>query len=225
MLGKLKLPGFSNYLHPYDDNHIMGFGRDTRVNVNGGVETLGIKLVMFDVTDIGHPSIVDIFQAGDGTDSEILTDHKALLFDRNKNILSIPVTANNPGLASPSPSSSSSPPIDGVTESNEMLDRGIWKGFFVFGINPEKGFDLKTKIEHFTSDYNNYYYKGISSMYGESRSFIINNELYTVSTDNLIKINDLQNFSEVNKLPIGSDGKFVIRYLQTPTNNGTAAEK
>lgn len=29
VLGELKIPGFSDYLHPYDENHIIGFGKDT----------------------------------------------------------------------------------------------------------------------------------------------------------------------------------------------------
>ncbi|WP_157048882.1 beta-propeller domain-containing protein [Syntrophomonas palmitatica] len=29
VLGKLKIPGYSDYLHPYDENHIIGFGKDT----------------------------------------------------------------------------------------------------------------------------------------------------------------------------------------------------
>ncbi|KUK81107.1 MAG: Secreted protein, partial [Pelotomaculum thermopropionicum] len=29
ILGALKIPGYSDYLHPYDDNHVLGFGKDT----------------------------------------------------------------------------------------------------------------------------------------------------------------------------------------------------
>jgi len=29
ILGALKIPGYSDYLHPYDENHIIGFGKDT----------------------------------------------------------------------------------------------------------------------------------------------------------------------------------------------------
>src|SRR3990170_1762491 len=28
VLGELKIPGFSDYLHPYDENHIIGFGKE-----------------------------------------------------------------------------------------------------------------------------------------------------------------------------------------------------
>ena len=29
ILGALKIPGYSDYLHPYDENHLIGFGKDT----------------------------------------------------------------------------------------------------------------------------------------------------------------------------------------------------
>ena len=29
ILGKLKIPGYSDYLHPFDENHIIGIGKDT----------------------------------------------------------------------------------------------------------------------------------------------------------------------------------------------------
>lgn len=35
ILGELKIPGFSTYLHPYDENTIIGLGRDTTTNSNG----------------------------------------------------------------------------------------------------------------------------------------------------------------------------------------------
>ena len=28
ILGELKIPGFSDYLHPFDENHIIGFGKE-----------------------------------------------------------------------------------------------------------------------------------------------------------------------------------------------------
>jgi uncharacterized secreted protein with C-terminal beta-propeller domain len=58
ILGALKIPGFSDYLHPYDDNHIIGFGKETiELSQNGGTNAYyqGLKLAVFDVTDVSHP--------------------------------------------------------------------------------------------------------------------------------------------------------------------------
>ena len=55
VLGELKIPGYSTYLHPYDETHIIGFGEETKVNEYGGVVTDGIKMALFDVTDPSNP--------------------------------------------------------------------------------------------------------------------------------------------------------------------------
>ncbi|KJR46956.1 hypothetical protein UF75_2648 [Desulfosporosinus sp. I2] len=106
ILGALKIPGFSDYLHPYDENHVIGFGKETieLSQINGpsilpgepmGTNAFyqGLKLAVFDVTDVNNP--VEMFKTtiGDrGTDSEVLRNHKALLFDKEKGLLSFPVT-------------------------------------------------------------------------------------------------------------------------------------
>ncbi|MCH1932542.1 beta-propeller domain-containing protein, partial [Shewanella sp. A25] len=46
ILGELKIPGFSNYLHPFDDEPIIGVGRDTKEIENGRVQQLGIKIAL-----------------------------------------------------------------------------------------------------------------------------------------------------------------------------------
>lgn len=39
ILGELKIPGYSTYLHPYDETHLIGFGYDTK--------KIHLKMVMF----------------------------------------------------------------------------------------------------------------------------------------------------------------------------------
>jgi len=59
ILGKLKIPGYSDYLHPYDATHIIGVGKETGTNDWGGVSTKGLKLALFDVSDVEHPAQLD----------------------------------------------------------------------------------------------------------------------------------------------------------------------
>lgn len=92
ILGYLKIPGYSEYLHPYDDNHIIGFGRDT-VESEGGVRNGGMKLAMFDVTDVKNPKQISGDKIGaEGTYSELLYNHKALMYNAEKKYFGFPVS-------------------------------------------------------------------------------------------------------------------------------------
>jgi uncharacterized secreted protein with C-terminal beta-propeller domain len=95
ILGELKIPGFSNYLHPYDEDHVIGVGRDTKEVGSGRVQQLGVKIALFDVSNVSDPKVVDDFVIGDSsTHSEALNDHKAFFFDKKKDILSIPISSD-----------------------------------------------------------------------------------------------------------------------------------
>lgn len=98
ILGALKIPGFSTYLHPLDDKHILGLGRDTQViqqkdeqgKVVGNPLVLqqGIKLAIFDVSDVSNPKELHaITLGGRGSHAEALYNHKALLFDQQSGLL------------------------------------------------------------------------------------------------------------------------------------------
>ncbi|PZM83800.1 hypothetical protein DLH72_03350 [Candidatus Gracilibacteria bacterium] len=49
ILGELKIPGYSTYLHPYDDNHLIGLGYDTKENNWGGIQNSGVKLDLYQI--------------------------------------------------------------------------------------------------------------------------------------------------------------------------------
>jgi len=52
--GELKIPGYSSYLQPYDENHVIGLG--VQNTINSGGENSNLKLALFDVTDINNPT-------------------------------------------------------------------------------------------------------------------------------------------------------------------------
>jgi inhibitor of cysteine peptidase len=179
ILGKLKIPGYSDYLHPYDGTHIIGIGKETTTNEWGGVSTSGVKLALFDVSDVANPKQLDKVQIGDaGSDSAALTDHHAFLFDKGKNLLVIPVRAV-----------STQQVTKGDYYNNQQQ---IWYGAYVFGLTPETGFDLKGTVQHGSGD-NGYYYYGSSSS-DVKRSLYIGNVLYTISPKQ-IKANALDNIN------------------------------
>lgn len=97
VLGELKIPGFSNYLHPLGEDHLIGFGYDTRLEqVKGGepvVVTGGMKISLFDVSDFANPVEKDTeIIGGPGTYSPLQYDHKALFIHPDKNLYGFPVT-------------------------------------------------------------------------------------------------------------------------------------
>jgi uncharacterized secreted protein with C-terminal beta-propeller domain len=179
ILGKLKIPGYSDYLHPYDATHIIGIGKETTTNEWGGVSTSGVKLALFDVSDVANPKQLDKVQIGDaGSDSAALTDHHAFLFDRSKNLLVIPVRAV-----------STAPVIKGDYYNYQPQ---IWYGAYVFGLTPQTGFTLRGTVQHGSGD-SGYYYYG-SSTSEVKRSLYIGDVLYTMSSKQ-IKANPLDDLN------------------------------
>lgn len=189
ILGKLKIPGYSDYLHPYDKNHIIGIGKETATTEWGGVSTQGLKLALFDVSDVEHPKQIDTVEIGDsGTDSAALTDHRAFLFDKNKNLLVIPARVVKQ--------------ID-MPEKYSGDQQRIWYGAYVFRVTPETGFVLRGTVEHGTM--------GGYAWYGSpnevKRSLYIGDTLYTLSQKQILA----NSLSQINttiatiQLPGGGD--------------------
>lgn len=70
-------------MHPYDEEHVIGIGRDTKEIDNGRVQQLGIKIALFNVADVKNPIIADDIIVGDSsTHSEALYEHKSFFFDK-----------------------------------------------------------------------------------------------------------------------------------------------
>jgi inhibitor of cysteine peptidase len=187
VLGALKIPGYSDYLHPYDENHVIGIGKNT-VEANpeeGGSFAWyqGMKIAIFDVTDVANPKEMHKLEIGDrGTDSYALNDHKAFLFDRAKNLLVLPVL-----LAELTPEQKAAP-------DRQAYDYGnfTFQGAYVYDVSLANGIQLKGRITHIDnpaelSNRGYYYYDSNSAV---QRSLYIGNSLYTVSQSK-IKINDL----------------------------------
>ena len=94
--GELKIPGYSSYLHPYDENHIIGIGYNTKENDFGGITNTTMKMSMFDVSNLENPK--EIFSVDIGTDyssSEITYNHKALFYKKAENLIGFPVNYNS----------------------------------------------------------------------------------------------------------------------------------
>ncbi len=197
ILGQLKIPGFSDYLHPYDEKHIIGVGKETGDNQWGGTSVKGVKLSLFDVSDVSNPKQLDKYEIGtSGTDSEALRDHKAFLFDRKKNLLVIPVRE--------------------VSETPKYNDRSgyymqrVWQGAYVFNLTPEDGFRLRGRVSHLDDYEEDMYYWG--SPNAVRRSMYMDDVLYTVSARKIM-MNGLDNLSEINSIDLPFDRNTYYPYV------------
>lgn len=176
VLGELKIPGFSTYLHPYDENTIIGFGRATEALTDERVRQRGLKLSLFDVSDVTNLKEIDFEEFGaEGSSSPALDDHKAFLFSRSKNLLVIPAR---------------------LTEQDYQTS---FNGALVFTVTKD-GITLKGKVSHHASEQPAGYDDWRVTI---KRSRYIENDLYTLS-DNYLNANDLNDLSLIKEISLGS---------------------
>ena len=199
IIGELKIPGYSDYLHPYDENHIIGIGKDTVEPQEEYSWTRdfawyqGLKIAFFDVSDLENPKEISKVIIGDrGTDSPVLYDHKSFLFDKERELLVLPVSLYE------------------ISDYDKTQNNGYtgsiygtfkFQGTFVYKINPENGFEFIGKITHIneTENPNDYYYRCHSYSSHITRTLFIDDILYTISND-FIKMNNLDDLSEINSI-------------------------
>ena len=188
VLGYLKITGYSSYLHPYDENHIIGLGMEA--TEEGRVQ--GLKIALFDVTDVNNPEQLSKFEVNDEfgdrivySNSEATYDHKAFLFDKEKELLVIPVS---------------------YSSYNINNNWEYWQGAYLFKINLE-GIELRKKITHFEGEDN----------WGDNvrRSLYMDNVLYTISNYK-IKATDLLNLIQINELKLSEPDYGIIYGIAKP---------
>jgi len=199
ILGKLKIPGYSDYLHPYDEKHIIGFGKDAAVvsdeegswgwaDEDGTAAYYqGMKIALFDVTDPTNPIEMWKEEIGDrGTESELLYNHKALLFSKDKNLLAFPIKVAT---------------IDDENAKAWSYGDTTFVGAYVYELTLDKGFVLKAKLTDLTeTDWKRIggYYYGDKII---DRLIYINDVIYTISDYGYSAYN-LNDFSKINTLEI-----------------------
>lgn len=202
VLGKLKIPGYSTYLHPYDENHIIGIGMETKEiinrNSNGKVisttaKVVGMKMALFDVSNVNSPVQISSVVIGDSRiTSAILTNPKALLFSKEKSLIAIPVNNYSQDFEVTS-SNNYETMINNYTKYSKPYNA---EGYFVYNINVQDGFKLKGIITHEKTNAT-YYYSNSKLL----RGLYIDNNLYTVS-ETMIKVNELDSLKAVGELKL-----------------------
>jgi len=180
VLGELKIPGFSNYLHPLDENHLIGFGYETvsKVNKEGGepiIETLGMKISLFDVSDFENPKEKDTeIIGGRGTYSQIQYDHKALFTHGKRSLYGFPIMIYEEG-----------------KDASYIDYKG--SGALIYEITPDKGIQLKGDLVQDKKPNQQY-----EEWEKEVQRILYNNEVVYTIAMNEIKSYSLDTFSPID---------------------------
>jgi len=169
-VGELKIPGFSNYLHPIKNgDYLIGVGKDS--DNNGIVK--GVKISLFDVRGLQTAKEVGVIKVGDtGSYSEVDNDHKALLWDDRNDLLTIPI------------SESSNTSTGNISDRFSRSEQ--YQGSYFYKVNLEKGFEILGKTSH-----NNTLNQTYSIDIGNEikRQLYIDNYIYTISQNKIESLN------------------------------------
>lgn len=92
IIGKLKIPGFSEYLHFYGENLLLGIGMDVDED---GFTTNGVKLSMFDISDSSDVKEIQKYTLENVYSAAVMYDYKAVLIDPEKNVIGFAADGNN----------------------------------------------------------------------------------------------------------------------------------
>ncbi len=194
--GELKIPGYSDYLQPYGDDYLIGFGKDAEEASEEEEEARGLdfawyqglKISLFDVSDLENP--VQLFSTGigdRGTTSDLLYNHKALLFDEDQGLMAFPVLLAE---------------VEDEDASANTSGEYVYQGAYIYDINLATGFDLQGTITHYDEDvyaesYWYYYYDEDEIV----RIIYIGDNFYTIS-DSMIKASDMDTLEETTRLEL-----------------------
>lgn len=131
--GELEMPGFSTYIHKYDDNTLLTIGRSGGVNGIGVGN--GLQLQLIDVTDLANPFVAHSYvpEMGDGWSwSSAQYDHKAFTFYKPANLLAIPI------------------------QIYPWVSTDYFSGVVAYDVNRDTGFDEIGRVDHKDLSYEYY---------------------------------------------------------------------
>ena len=169
-VGELKVPGFSTFIVPMDEDHILTIGRDTSDDF-GFVRSEGVRLSIFDVTDFADPQLAHVEVIGtNGGDSEALFNPKAFTYFAEGDLVAFPMQIHDfggpvfgpidvialEGDAGTGTTASGAPdePVDSGTSGPAPVDGGLiapepideFVGLYVYRVTADAGFTFLGRI-------------------------------------------------------------------------------
>jgi inhibitor of cysteine peptidase len=175
VVGHLHVPGFSDYLHPLDETHLIGVGRATVQTDEGFDWFQGVQVSLFDVSDWSEPTVVEQRTfGGRGSSSEVDYTHKGFTLLADRGLLAIPMRLYT------------------VEETPWEVGEPMFDGVVCLQVDPETGFTELGRIDALSAAPPSTYY---FSDYGWRRAAFIGDTLYAISVDgvNAAALSDLTN--------------------------------
>jgi uncharacterized secreted protein with C-terminal beta-propeller domain len=215
VLGELEVPGYSAYLHPVGPNHLIGLGKDVQMvqtpwsGEEGVPMEQGLKLALFDVTDVTQPVEVDAELIGvRGSHSEALYDHHAFLYDAERQLVAFPCTIRE-FIDPPDP------------EEFWWWGDFVFQGVVAYGLDLATGFERRGAVTHME--------EGTVEVWDAPwertvrRALVAGELLHTVS-EGMVKANDTATMAERSALRLPWDEVPVDDPLVYWLDPGTAGE-
>ena len=84
IVGELKIPGFSEYLHFYGEDKLLGIGRS--IDEETGVDE-GVKISIFDISDRTNVKENNVYVMKNVYDTDVFYDYKAVVISAEKNLI------------------------------------------------------------------------------------------------------------------------------------------
>lgn len=172
VLGELKIPGFSTYMHMMDPTHLLTIGYDAEDHGNFAYFQ-GVLLQIFDVSNPADPKLAHKETIGTrGTSSEALANHLAFNYFPEKNLLALPMT------------------ICEASSGGSSYGAMTFNGLLVYDVTASSGFHLRGKVHAMSSATDgctNWWSQASSSV---KRSLFMDDFVYAVS-ESRIQVNSL----------------------------------
>jgi len=160
VVGELKIPGFSNYLHPVSEDLILGLGQDVDIET-GSLN--GLQISLFDVSNFTDPQQVQKY-VEKGSSSAAQYEHKAFRYLPQSKLLILPLS------------------IPYWSSEGDFFD-----GFVVYDVDESKDFGVKFNISHVDKKQAGAFCWGEDSL--PTRSMVFNGNLQTLRGHNVLSHN------------------------------------
>jgi hypothetical protein len=183
IVAELKVPGFSTFMVPMDEDHMLTVGQ--YVPIEGPAVPDGIQISIFDISDFANPvRSHNVIIAGQSTSSEAVWNPKAFTYFPERDLLALPMeiynysswwqewdfvrTEDGQEIAAAD-----------VANIDDIVEDESFTGLYVYHVTPENGFDLLGRMS--TRDEANayYYYNAFT------RGVFMGDNVYAV-TDNVV---------------------------------------